>query len=77
MRRAWLGWSAGVAVLVVGLLTAGLAAENRARGDELDRLQRWCEAQARRNELARVELQRREAALLARQAPPAEALARP
>ncbi|HEX6882129.1 MAG TPA: hypothetical protein VF530_02050 [Planctomycetota bacterium] len=74
MKRAWLGWGAGVAVLVVGILTAGLAAENRARGDELDRLQRWCEAQARRNELARLALQRREAALLApREAEPVEA----
>lgn len=65
MRRAWLGWAAAVAVLCVGIATAGLAAENRARGDELDRLQRWCEAQARRNDLARLALQQREAELLA------------
>jgi len=72
VKRAWLGWGASVAVLLVGILTAGLAAENRARGDELDRQQRWCEAQARRNELARLALQQHEAALLARQVPGAQ-----
>ena len=64
MRRNRVGWSAAVAALVAGVATAGLAAENRARGDELDRLQRWCEAQARRNDLARVANQRRERLVL-------------
>jgi hypothetical protein len=69
MRRALVGWCACFVVLVVGVLTAGLAVENRARGDELDKLQRWCEAQARRNELARVANERREWCLLGQRAP--------
>jgi hypothetical protein len=60
MKRAWIGWGASVAALVAGILTAAQASENRARGDELDRLQRWCEAQARRNDLARLANQRLE-----------------
>jgi Rad3-related DNA helicase len=54
VRRAVLGWSLCALALASGMLTAGLAAANRARGDELDRLERWCEAQSRRNELARL-----------------------
>jgi hypothetical protein len=53
-----------VLALVVGLFTAALAAGNRARGHELDRLERWCEAQARRNELVRLANLRREWRLL-------------
>lgn len=64
MRRALVGWGVVLAALVLGILTAGLSSANRARGDELDRLQRWCEAQARRNELARLANRRREWDLL-------------
>jgi hypothetical protein len=64
VTRALVGWSLAVVALLVGLATAGLASKNRARGDELDRLERWCEAQARRNELARLANERREWELL-------------
>lgn len=64
MKRGFLGWSLCALALVAGVFSAALAAENRARGDALDRLERWCEAQARRNELARVRNQRREGELL-------------
>ena len=64
MRRALVGWSLGGAALVAGVFTAALAAENRARGDALDRLERWCEAQGRKNELTRVANQRLENELL-------------
>jgi len=64
MKRAQLGWLLCALALASGVLTAAIAAENRARGDELDRLERWCEAQARRNELARVANQRAEWELL-------------
>lgn len=73
MRRALVGWSASVAVLVAGIVTAGLGAENRARGDELDRLERWCEAQVRRNDLARVANRRQEWVVLGQRAPGAHA----
>ncbi len=39
--------------LAIGLLTAFLASRNRARANELDRLQHWCETFSRRNELLR------------------------
>ena len=64
MNRALLGWSLSVLSLVLGLLTAAISAENRARGAELDRLQRWCEAESRANELLAVDNARREWALL-------------
>ena len=64
MKRGLLGWAACVLAFAGGVLTAALAAENRARGDELDRYERWCEAQSRRNELRRVENQRLEWQLL-------------
>ena len=64
MTRALLGWCLCAAALLVGVRTAALAAENRARGDALDRLERWCEAQARRNELQRVANERAEWVLL-------------
>ena len=64
MKRAQLGWLLCALALASGILTAAKAAENRARGDELDRLERWCEAQARRNDLARVAIQRAEWELL-------------
>ncbi len=64
MKRPLAGWCVCALALASGVLTAGLAAANRARGDELDRLERWCEAQSRRNELARVENHRQECHLL-------------
>lgn len=54
MKRATLTWLLAGLALLVGLATAARSAENRARGDELDRLERWCEAQSRRNQLQRV-----------------------
>ena len=64
MRRDALGWCLCCAALLGGVLTAALSAANRARGDELDRLERWCEAQVRKNELLLVEIERREWILL-------------
>jgi len=64
VRRGLAGWLLCATALLVGLSTAALAAENRARGAELDRLQRWCEAQQRSNELLRVENAQREWCLL-------------
>jgi hypothetical protein len=64
VKRGLLGWLSCALAFAVGLLTAALAAENRARGDELDRYERWCEAQSRKNELLRVENQRLEWQLL-------------
>ena len=64
MTRALLGWCACALALCAGVFSAALAAENRARGDELDRVERWCEAQARKNELARFANQRQEGLLL-------------
>jgi hypothetical protein len=51
-------------VLGLGLATALIAARNRARAHELDRLHQWCEAFARRNELWRAALQAQEWKLL-------------
>ncbi len=62
--RALVAWGLCAAALVLGLATGARSSANRARGDELDRLERWCEAQSRRNELARVAIQRREWELL-------------
>lgn len=70
MRRSLLAWCLCGAVLLAGVGTTLLAVENRARGDELDRLQRWCEAQARRNELLRLANQRAEWRLLGQGAVP-------
>ena len=64
MKRARLAWVASLLVLAAGIATAALSADNRARGQELDRLERWCEAQARRNELAHLANERAEWALL-------------
>jgi len=64
VRPALIAWWLCALALFTGLLTAALAAANRARGDELDRLERWCEAQSRRNDLARVANQRQEWHLL-------------
>lgn len=64
MRRSLATWLVCGCTLGLGLLTAALSAENRARGNELDELERWCETQSRQNELARVENTRREWALL-------------
>jgi len=54
MKRASLTWSLTALILLLGLVTAARSAQNRARADRLDRLERWCEAQSRRNELQRV-----------------------
>jgi len=64
MTRAHVGWILCAALLLAGVLTAAQSSANRARGNELDRLERWCEAQARRNELAHTANQRREWQLL-------------
>lgn len=64
MRRQLVSWSLCAAALLLGVLTAAQSAANRARGDQLDRLERWCEAQARRNELARAANQHQEWRLL-------------
>jgi hypothetical protein len=64
MRRGLVAWIACGLAFGAGLLTAALAVENRARGDELDRAERWCEAQSRQNELQRVANQRAEWQLL-------------
>ena len=60
MKSAVAAWALCALVLLTGVWAARLSSENRARGDELDQRQRWCEAQARRNELARLANQRRE-----------------
>jgi hypothetical protein len=65
VRRAAAGWCLCALAFGTGVLTAALAAENRARGDELDRLERWCEAQSRRNDLLRLANQRAEYELFA------------
>ncbi|MSR62563.1 MAG: hypothetical protein EXS08_08985 [Planctomycetes bacterium] len=64
MKRAHVGWILCAALLFGGMFTAALSSANRARGNELDRLERWCEAQARRNELTRTANQCREWQLL-------------
>jgi len=64
VKRAFVGWSLCAVALLLGVLTAAQSSANRARGDQLDRLERWCEAQARRNELARGANQRQEWILL-------------
>jgi len=40
--------------LGLGVYTTFESASNRERGDRLDKAQRWCEAQSRRNELLRA-----------------------
>jgi hypothetical protein len=64
VKRARIAWGASLLLLATGIATAALSAENRARGNELDRLERWCEAQARRNELAHLANERAEWELL-------------
>ena len=72
MRRALAAWCLCALALVVGLVTAARAAWNRERGDQLDKLERWCEAQSRSNDLLRVENARREWLLLGQKAPAAD-----
>jgi hypothetical protein len=74
MSRVFCSWLACFAVIGLGLSTAVLSASNRARGSELDRLERWCETRTRQNELLRVENARREWLLLgaAQEGPDAE-----
>ena len=64
MKRGLAGWLLSLCAVVAGIATAALSSQNRARGDELDQLQRWCEAQKRRNELQRLEIARDEWVLL-------------
>jgi len=77
MKAGHVAWGACVTALVTGMITAALSSENRARGDELDRLERWCEAQSRRNELTRVAIQRAEWELLCQVEPAADRAADP
>lgn len=64
MKRGTLTWALAALALLAGVATAARSARNRARADELDRLERWCEAQSRRNELQRVANEAAEWALL-------------
>lgn len=50
--------------LCLGIATSSVSAKNRMRGNELDRLHRWCEAQSRRIEKLRVENAREQWLLL-------------
>jgi hypothetical protein len=58
--RGLCGWILCLAALGLGVATAAQASANRARGDALDRLARWCEAQSRRTDRARAGNQRAE-----------------
>ena len=60
MSRATASWILCLLTLAVGFYTAARSVQNRARGDSLDQLERWCEARSRQNELRRAELARRE-----------------
>ncbi len=73
MRRASASWCACALVLALGLATAAVSARNRARASQLDRLERWCEIQSRRNELLSVEIARREWNFLSRRLTPGAA----
>jgi len=48
----------------VGLSTVCLASKNRARGAELDDVQRWCEIFSRQNEALRLRIEDEEWRLL-------------
>jgi hypothetical protein len=69
VKRALAGWCLCALAFATGVFTAAIAAENRARGDELDRHERWCEAQSRQNDLLRVANERAELRLLTGCAP--------
>ena len=60
MTRALLSVFVCACALVAGLLTAFIAARNRARGTDLDRRQHWCETFARQNDLQRAIIEREE-----------------
>jgi len=77
VKRATLTWGLAALALLLGVATAVRSAHNRARGDELDRLERWCEAQSRRNELQRVANEAAEWALLGQKPGAQAAEARP
>ena len=55
MTRDLLAIAACTLALFVGVVTSSISASNRLRGNRLDALQRWCEAQSRRNEKLRAE----------------------
>ena len=76
MNRALASWCLCALSLLVGVVTAARSAENRQRGDQLDQLERWCEAQSRTNDLQRVENERQEWLLLGQKGPHASAAAR-
>jgi hypothetical protein len=65
VKRATATWILAGAALVLGVLSAAQASENRTRADQLDALERWCETQSRRNELQRLANERAEWQLLA------------
>jgi len=64
VTRAVLAVALCAATLAVGLATAVLASRNRARGGEVDRRQRRCEALSRQLELQRAGNAREEWLLL-------------
>jgi len=71
VRRVGATWALAALALLLGVATAARAADNRARADELDELERWCEAQSRRNELQRLENERAQWVLLGQTPGPA------
>jgi antibiotic biosynthesis monooxygenase (ABM) superfamily enzyme len=77
VKRVDATWALVALALVLGIATAALAAENRARADELDTLERWCEAQSRRNELQRVENEKAEWRLAGQKPGPAASEVKP
>jgi hypothetical protein len=65
VSRATASWILCLLTLGVGLVTSARSGQNRARGDALDQLERWCEARSPQNELRRAALARREWELMA------------
>ncbi len=63
--------------LALGIVTALLAARNRARAHSLDRLQQWCETFSRRNELWRATIAEEEWRLLREASPALDPLRHP
>jgi hypothetical protein len=70
VTRALCSASLCAGALVAGLATVWLCARNRARGAELDSVQRWCEIFARQNEALRSEIRAAEWELLDAHAAP-------
>ena len=59
--------------LFVGVVTSSVSAKNRLRGNRLDSLQRWCEAQSRRNEHLRAQNATEQWSLLSGEKEPVQA----